>query len=33
MERLNKDKNCQRALQVKGFLELLQGLNKSFETI
>jgi hypothetical protein len=33
MERINKEKNCLRALIVKGFLPLLVDLNKKFEQI
>ena len=33
MERINKDRNCMRALIIKGFLQLLLDLNKKFEQI
>jgi len=33
MERINGDKNCLRALIVKGFLANLNELNKKFENI
>lgn len=33
MERINKTKNCEQCLIVKGFLNLLYDLNKKFEQI
>lgn len=33
MERINKDRNCLRALLVKNFLHLLNELNHKFEQI
>ncbi len=33
MERINKDRNAYRALNVKGFINILQELNKKLEYI
>lgn len=33
MERINKEKNAYRALIVKGFINILQELNKKLESI
>jgi len=33
MERINKDRNAYRALNVKGFINILQDLNKKLEYI